>query len=176
MNPLLYFWLFLKASLFSTGGFGNLPSLHHDLLARGWATEAQFAESMMVGQISPGPNGLWVISLGYLTDGLRGTLCALLAVSLPPFFVLIVERIYRAVEGHPAVEGFMRGLTLAISGIFVVILLNLLHSAGMVPPLWNSVNARPLTIAIGALLLGATKRVPFPLIIILGAVVGLFWR
>ncbi len=46
MNPLLYFWLFLKASLFSTGGFGNLPSLHHDLLARGWATESQFAESM----------------------------------------------------------------------------------------------------------------------------------
>ncbi|MCW3052539.1 MAG: chromate transporter [Chthonomonadales bacterium] len=176
MNPLLYFWLFLKASLFSTGGFGNLPSLHHDLLARGWATESQFAESMMVGQISPGPNGLWVISLGYLTDGLRGTLFALLAVSLPPLLVLIVERIYRAVEGHPAVEGFMRGLTLAISGIFVVILLNLLHSAGMITPLWNSVNARPLTIAIAALLLGATKRVPFPLIILLGAVVGLLWR
>jgi len=176
MNPLLYFWLFLKASLFSTGGFGNLPSLHHDLLARGWATESQFAESMMVGQISPGPNGLWVISLGYLTDGLRGTLCALLAVSLPPFLVLIVERIYRAVEGHPAVEGFMRGLTLAISGIFVVILLNLLHSAGMITPFWSSVNARPLTIAIAALLLGSTKRVPFPLIIILGAVVGLLWH
>jgi len=176
MNPLLYFWLFLKASLFSTGGFGNLPSLHHDLLQRGWATEAQFAESMMVGQISPGPNGLWVISLGYLTDGLRGTLFALLAVSLPPLLVLIVERIYRAVEGHPAVEGFMRGLTLAISGIFVVILLNLLHAAGMIAPLWNSVNARPLTIAIVALLLGATKRVPFPLIIILGAVAGVLWR
>ena len=176
MNPLLYFWLFLKASLFSTGGFGNLPSLHHDLLARGWATESQFAESMMVGQISPGPNGLWVISLGYLTDGLRGTLLALLAVSLPPILVLIVERIYRAVEGHPAVEGFMRGLTLAISGIFVVILLNLLHSAGMIAPLLARANARPLIIAIAALLLGAAKRVPFPLIIVLGAIAGLLWR
>lgn len=168
MNPLLYFWLFLKASLFSTGGFGNLPSLHHDLLARGWATEPQFAESMMVGQIAPGPNGLWVISLGYLTDGLRGTLFALLAVTLPPLLVLVVERLYRVVEGHPAVEGFMRGLTLAISGIFVVILLNLLHSAGM--------NVRTLTIAIAALLLGGTKRVPFPFIIVLGAVAGLLWR
>ena len=168
MNPLLYFWLFLKASLFSTGGFGNLPSLHHDLLARGWATEPQFAESMMVGQIAPGPNGLWVISLGYLTDGLRGTLCALLAVTLPPLLVLVIERLYRVVAGHPAVGGFMRGLTLAISGIFVVILLNLLHSAGM--------NARTLTIATAALLLGSTKRIPFPLIIVLGAVAGLLWR
>ena len=27
INPLIYFLLFLKASLFSTGGFSNLPSL-----------------------------------------------------------------------------------------------------------------------------------------------------
>jgi chromate transporter len=168
MNPLIYFWLFLKASLFSTGGFGNLPSLHHDLMARGWATESQFADSLMVGQIAPGPNGLWVISLGYLTDGLRGTLFALLAVTLPPLLVLVVERVYRAVEEHPAVEGFMRGLTLGISGIFAVVLLSLLHSAGM--------NVRTLTIATAALLLGATKRVPFSLIIVLGAVAGLLWR
>ena len=168
MNFLLYFWLFLKASLFSTGGFGNLSSLHHDLLARGWATEPQFAESLMVGQIAPGPNGLWVISLGYLTGGLRGTLLALLAVTLPPFLVLVVERVYRAVERHPAVEGFMRGLTVALSGIFAVVLLNLLHSAGITP--------RTLTIAVAALLLGATKRVPFPLIIVLGAVTGILWR
>jgi chromate transporter len=168
VTPLLYFWIFLKASLFSTGGFGNLPSLHRDLLARGWATEGQFGQAMMIGQIAPGPNGLWVISLGYLTDGLRGTLLALLAITLPPLLVLLVERLYRAVESHPAVKGFMRGLTLGISGIFVVILMNLLHSAGM--------NPRTLTIAIGALLLGATKRVPFPLIIGLGAAAGLLWR
>ena len=38
INPLIYFLLFLKASLFSTGGFSNLPSLHQDLIANGWAT------------------------------------------------------------------------------------------------------------------------------------------
>ena len=32
INPFIYFLLFLKASLFSTGGFSNLPSLHQDLL------------------------------------------------------------------------------------------------------------------------------------------------
>jgi len=60
--------LFLKASLFSTGGFSNLPSLHQDLLANAWAKEADFGQSIAIGQISPGPNGLWVISLGYLLD------------------------------------------------------------------------------------------------------------
>jgi len=57
---------------FSTGGFSNLPSLHQDLLANGWASEADFAESIAIGQISPGPNGLWVICLGYLTYGWLG--------------------------------------------------------------------------------------------------------
>ena len=67
INPFIYFLLFLKASLFSTGGFSNLPSLHQDLIANGWAKEVDFGESIAIGQISPGPNGLWVISLGYLT-------------------------------------------------------------------------------------------------------------
>jgi len=64
IEPLLYFWLILKASLFSTGGNGNLPSIHADMLARGWATERHFAEALAIGQIRPGPNGLWVVCLG----------------------------------------------------------------------------------------------------------------
>jgi len=34
LTSLLFFWLFLKALLFSTGGMGSLPSLRADLLAR----------------------------------------------------------------------------------------------------------------------------------------------
>lgn len=83
IEPFTYFWILLKASLFSTGGTGNLPSIHADLLLRGWATDRQFAEALAIGQISPGPSGLWVICLGYLTDGLRGALLATLAISLP---------------------------------------------------------------------------------------------
>src|SRR6185436_8378534 len=88
IDALLFFWLMFKASLFSTSGSGNLPILHQDLLARGWATDRNFAESLAIGQISPGPSGLWVISLGYLLDGLRGALLTLVAITLPPLLVL----------------------------------------------------------------------------------------
>ncbi|MCD6289887.1 MAG: chromate transporter, partial [Anaerolineae bacterium] len=54
MNPLIYFLLFLKGSLFSTGGLGNLPILHGDFIARGWATESDFVQALAVGQLSPG--------------------------------------------------------------------------------------------------------------------------
>src|SRR5579862_2171177 len=129
MSLLLYFWLFLKASLFSTGGFGNVPSLHSDLIARGWATDRQFAESLTIGQISPGPNGLWVISLGYLTHGVIGSVLALVGITLPPLLILLVQRGYQRVEDHPAVAGFMRGLSLSVIGIFIVVLAGILHSS-----------------------------------------------
>ena len=116
IDALLLFWLMFKAALFSTSGSGNLPILHQDLLARGWATDRNFAESLAIGQISPGPSGLWVISLGYLLDGLRGALLTLVAITLPPLVVLAINGFYRRYGDHPALQGFVRGLSLAVSG------------------------------------------------------------
>lgn len=165
MNPLLYFALFLKASLFSTGGMGNLPSLHADLLARRWAVERQFVEALAIGQISPGPNGLWVVCLGYLTNGLTGAMLAVVAICLPPLLVLAVEKLYRRVQHHPAVEGFMRGLGLAVVGIFGVVLWGFLRG--------NGLDLRSLAIAVSSAGLAATKRVPIVIILLLAACAGM---
>ena len=122
MNPITLFLLVLRSSLLSTGGFGNVPALHTDLVGGGVTTEATFAEAMAVGQISPGPNGLWSVSLGYLISGWWGALSATVAVLLPPLLVLVIERLYSRVSDHPAVEGLMRGLSLAVVGIFLVVM------------------------------------------------------
>lgn len=168
MNPFLLFWLLLKGSLFSTGGMGNVPILHADLLARGWSSDQQFAESMAIGQITPGPNGLWVISLGYLVDGVAGSLLAAVAITLPPLLVLGVARLYRRVKDHPAVEGFMRGLSLAGAGIFVVVLTSLYR--GIHP------DTHSAAIAIASIGLGMWRRVPTALILTLAATAGVLWR
>ncbi len=165
---LLFYWLFLKASLFSTGGFGSLPSLHADLVARRWASEWQFAEALTIGQLSPGPNGLWVVSLGYLSGGLLGGLLALLAILLPPLSILVIERGYRRVESHPAADGFVLGLSLAVAGVFGVALLGILRSAGFSP--------RTGILAAGAIALASTKRVPLFGIVSLAGLVGIIWR
>jgi chromate transporter len=168
MDIWLFFWLFLKASLFSTGGMGNLPSLHADLLARHCATEREFAESLVIGQISPGPNGLWVISLGYFTRGVIGSLLALLAIVLPPLLVLWVEKIYRRVQDHPAVEGFMRGLSLAVAAIFAVVMIGFLRSQPDGPV--------GVLIAVAAICLGLVRRIPVIAIIALAGIVGIVLR
>lgn len=165
MSVLVFFWLLLKASLFSTTGSGNLPILHQDLLARGWATDRQFVESLAIGQVSPGPTGLWVISLGYLIDGLRGALLALIAITLPPLLVLAVAGLYRRLGGHPAMQGFVRGLSLAVGGIFLVVLFGILRGVGFDP--------RGLLIVLGALGLGASRRLPVIAIMALAGLAGI---
>lgn len=117
INPIVYFLLFIKASLFSSGGFSNLPSLHQDLIGNGWAREAQFGQSIAIGQISPGPNGLWVISLGYLSYGYLGALIALIAITLPPLLVLAISAIYHQIEHQRWVPSLMRGISLAVVGL-----------------------------------------------------------
>ncbi len=165
-HPLTLFWIMFKAALLSTSGTGNLPIVHQDLLARGWATDRQFAESLAIGQISPGPSGLWVISLGYLVDGLRGATLTLLAIALPPLLVLVlVHGFYRHWGSHPATQGFVRGLGLAVAGIFLMVLAGIMNSAG-----WTSTN---LIIVAGTIGLGATRRVPVLILLLLAALVGI---
>ena len=165
IEPLVYFWLLLKASLFSTGGTGNLPSIHADMLARNWATDRHFAEALAIGQISPGPNGLWVVCFGYLTDGVRGALLATLAITIPPFFVLAVAALHRHIGDHPAMQGFVRGLGLAVSGIFLVIVARILRE--------NGIDGGSIVIVLVAMALGLTNRLPVPVVLGLAAVAGM---
>ncbi|HND52141.1 MAG TPA: chromate transporter, partial [Pirellulaceae bacterium] len=139
--------------------------LFTDLIARGWATERPFAEALIIGQITPGPTGLWVISFGYLIDGVPGALMAAVAIAIPPLAVLLVAVLYQRHGDHPAMSGFIRGLSLAVVGIFAVVLVDILRG--------NGLGAGALLIAAAALGLALTNRIPVIAIIGLAAVAGM---
>jgi len=109
-----------------------------------------------------------VVAFGYLVDGIRGAAITTVAIILPPLLVLLVERAYRRVRGHPAVEGFVRGLSLAVVGVFVVVLWTVLRGVG--------INTRAVVIALVAAALGTSRRVPVFAIIVGAAVVGMLWK
>jgi len=161
--------LFLKASILSTGGLGNLPFLHKDLLTLGWANESDFITAIAVGQVSPGPTGLWSISLGYLTFGWLGAGLALAALSLPPLLIVGVAAIYDRMEKLPGVQNFSRGLALGVIGLTLTVALGLARTA--------IIDWRSLVIAVCALGLALSKRVPIILILGLAALAGclLYW-
>ena len=170
MDWLTFFWYVLKSYLFSTGGFGPLPSLHADLLARSWATEKQFTEALAVGQLSPGPNGLWVVSLSYLVAGVPGAVLATIALLLPPMFVLFVERGYLKIAMHPATQGLLDGVVLVIVGIGVTILADLLRNTDF--------DASTVAIVAISALLAISRRLPVNAILVAAALAGLvlYWH
>lgn len=161
-------WLVLKASLLSTSGVGNIPSLYSDLVLTGQATDAQFAEAFAIGQITPGPGGLWVVSLGVLLGGVPGALIALVMICLPPLLVLVLRRLHERVQDNPLVNGFLRGLSAAVAGVSLVTLVRLLLSVGVSPS--------TVCIALAALGLSLTGRVPILVIFALAAVAGVVLR
>jgi chromate transporter len=164
INPIAYFLIFLKGSLFSSGGLSNLPSIHQDLIGRKWAVEAQFGESLAIGQISPGPNGLWVISLGYLSYGFLGAFLALIAITLPPFFVLLVSSAYTRIEHQHWVPGLMRGISLAVIGISITVFWTIISGSGTDWHAW--------LLCLSAFLIALTKKVSVPLILVLAGIAG----
>jgi len=158
----------LRASLLSTGGLGNVSGLHDAFVPHRFATDQMFTEAITVGQISPGPNGLWVISLGYLMHGVLGSTAALVAIVIPPFFVLGVDRLYSRVQHHPAVEGFVRGLSIAVIGTFATVLIKLLLSSGF--------DMLRLGLAVIAFALGCLPRIPIIGIMSLCGLIGFLAR
>ncbi|HEY5004688.1 MAG TPA: chromate transporter [Ktedonobacteraceae bacterium] len=166
IDPFTYLLLFLKASLFSSGGFSNLPSLHQDLIGNGWAKEADFGQSIAIGQISPGPNGLWVISLGYLTYGYLGALFALIAITLPPLLVLVIAAVYTHIEHQARVQGAMYGVSLAVIGLLLTVCWTILYQP--------DVDWKGLLIASGAFGLALSRKVNILLILGLAGLAGYF--
>jgi chromate transporter len=161
VNLTQLFLILVKASFFSTGGSGNIGTLHQDLVGRGWATDREFAEGLAIGQISPGPTGLWVLSLGYLVAKWWGTLFACVAIVFPPTLVILVDRLLRRSYNHPALKGFLEGLTAASIGIMATVLIGMIQTAG--------ISVRTIIIAVASLAAAATRRVPAIVIIVIAA-------
>lgn len=165
MSWVIFFWTLLKSILFSSGGYGPLPSLHSDFINYGWADQKQFTESLAIGQITPGPNGLWVVSLCYLVAGLRGALLACIALLLPPLLILIVRHFYIRIANYPAAQGLLDGVVIVISSFSVIVVFKIFVS--------NGIDIETILIAFISSILAISRRVSTNVILLVSVLIGL---
>jgi chromate transporter len=136
MGPLELFLVFLKAAALGLGGYGSLPVLREELIVAGHATDEQLIQALAVGRLSTGPNGTYVVSLGYLVGGIGGAAAALLASCIPPLVMVPLVAAARRWLLSPAFAGFNRGVLLAISGLLLAIAVAILVPAGVTGLAW----------------------------------------
>ncbi len=120
MNPLLVFVLLLKASATSFSGLTSLPVVRHDLVeTRHLMTDRQLNAAVAAGRTAPGPNGIYLVSVGYFVAGWPGA-CAGCAACLTPAFLIIpiLHYLGRRAE-RPRVKSAIQAVTLAAAGLVI---------------------------------------------------------
>jgi chromate transporter len=120
MNVFLLYALLLKATVTSFSGLASLPMVRNDLVVeRKVLTDRQLNTAVVAGRTSPGPNGLYLVSVGYFADGLPGATAGLLALMTPAFLILPAMRWVGARAESPRVKSAIRAVVLASAGLLL---------------------------------------------------------
>lgn len=162
------FLLFLKTGAVLYGsGYVLLAFLRADLVvARGWLTETQLLDAIVVGQLTPGPLFTTATFAGYLLAGPAGAAVATLGIFLPAFlYVAASGRLLPRLRRSAAARAFLRGVAAASLALMAAVTVTLARG--------TLTGAVPAAIAGAALVLLLRFRVPASALLAGAAVVGL---
>jgi chromate transporter len=157
---LLYF-LLLKATLTTFSWLASLPVLREDLVvSRHVLTDEQLNTAIVVARTTPGPVGLYVVSVGYFIAGVPGAVAGWLALCTPALIVIPLIRFAGRRVEHPRTQAVIQAVVLSSAGLLW---------AAAVPIARGAIND-PLTVVILAASVGVllTRKVE-SLWVILGA-------
>lgn len=115
-------WVALKVGALSYGGgFVIIPLMQHDaVVTYHWMTNAQFLNAVALGQVTPGPVVLTVVTVGYAAAGLVGALLAAVVAFAPSFlFVMIGGRHFDRLRGNATIQAFLTGAGAAVIGAII---------------------------------------------------------
>ena len=125
--------LYLRAGNLTFGGGDVITAtLQRELVhVRGWLTMDQYglAQSLAkitpgtgnlaftAGRSGPGPNGIYLVSVGYLVAGIPGACVAWLAMITPAFLAIPLVRLVGARADNPRLLGAIHASTAASAGL-----------------------------------------------------------
>jgi len=130
MNLLIMYLLLLKATLTSFSGLAGLPVVRHDFIVkRAVITDAQLNAAVAVGRTVPGPNGLYIVCVGYFAAGYAGAAVGTLALMTPAFLAIILLLGLGRHAQAPLVRSIVSAVLLAGSALLISTSLQLAPSA-----------------------------------------------
>jgi len=130
MNPLLVYLLLLKATMTSFSGLGSLPMIHNDFVDhRHVLTDRQLNTAVVAGRTAPGPNGVYVVSVGYLVAGVPGAIAGFAAVVTPAFLTVPLMLWAGRRADTPRVKSAIRAVVIASAGLLLSVSLPLARDA-----------------------------------------------
>ena len=103
MKAILLYLLLTKATITSFSGLASLPVLREDLVVhRHLLTDAQVDTAVVVSRTTPGPIGVYVVSVGYFAGGILGAIAGWLAMITPGPGDYPIAPLVRPERGSPS--------------------------------------------------------------------------
>jgi chromate transporter len=120
VNIFVLYLIMLKATVTAFSGLSSLPVLRDELvLNRRVLTDSQINTAMVAGRISPGPLGMFIVSIGYYVAGIPGALAAWLALATPALLVIPILRYVGARADRPVIRDALNAVVLASVGLMI---------------------------------------------------------
>ena len=161
------FWL--KLGIISFGGpAGQIAIMHRELVeTRRWISERRFLHALNYCMVLPGPEAQQLATyLGWLMHGTVGGIIAGVLFILPSFFILLaLSWIYVSFGDVPLIKGIFDGIKPAVAAI-------VLHAAWRIGGRTLK-NGGLMAIALAAFIAIFFFDVPFPIIVLLAALIGI---
>lgn len=163
MNVFLLYLVLLKATITTFAGLASLPVVRDELVVtRQVLSDAQLNESVVITRATPGPVGLYVVSVGYFAGGLQGAVAGWLAMITPALLIIPLVHLAGRKAEHPRVKSALQAVVVASSGLLLA----------AVVPLARSALVDPITIAIAVVTVLLMLRTKLDTLwIILGAAI-----
>lgn len=163
------FWYWLKLGFISFGGpAGQIALMHTELVERRrWISEQRFLHALNYCMLLPGPEATQLaVYIGWLMHKTRGGIIAGVLFVLPSLLIIsLLAWIYLAYGSMPVVAGILYGIKPAI----VAVVLAAAWRIGT----RSLKNPTLVAIAVAAFLAIAVFDLPFPLIVLAAAAIGL---
>lgn len=141
---LLLLWIFAKSTFTSFAGLASLPEIREELVEhRHWLRDDDLNQSIVITRTTPGPVGVYVVSVGYMADGVPGAVAGWLAMAAPSLAVILLVGSFGKRAQHPRVRSMLQCVVLASAGLLVLAAV----------PIGRDALDSPLTIAIAAIAL-----------------------
>jgi chromate transporter len=130
MKIVLLYFLLLKATATSFAGLASLPVIQDELVTqRQLLTDKQLNEAIVITRSTPGPVGLYVVSVGYFAAGWPGAIAGWLAMITPALLIIpLVHFAGRRIE-HPRVKTVLQTVVVASAGLLLAAAIPLAQSA-----------------------------------------------
>lgn len=161
--------LWTKIGFLSFGGpAGQIALMHRELVEkRDWLSEQQFLNALNFCMLLPGPEAMQLATYaGWKSHGEKGGLIAGLLFVIPGALIILALSLVYAIYGKvPLVEAAFLGIKAAVLAIVLEALIKVSKRASKIPNfLW---------IAAAAFIALFFFSVPFPIVIVVAALIGL---